>query len=214
MVEDIAGSASALDTTALIITQTGAYGDVLVGDKVLIHIGENDATDSVTPGIYTVTARTDNAITLDRVAGTTGGTMQVSHSIYRGDPLVLAYLYDGEESGLTEWVAPINAAAAQTMVGGVSFIGVTSTLAADSTAVLADGVGEGMKKGFFGMGALTTGNYVITVTSGLQADGSTALATITMDGVADATIVKFEGSVGLAAIGAWCEVFNFGSVLA
>jgi hypothetical protein len=108
--------------------------------------------------------------------------------------LVLAKLYDGDESGLVETVTPAAAGGATTiMVGGVTVLDGTVTLAANATATLADGVYEGMKKGVKCTGTYTTNDFVLTVTSGLQEDRSTALASLSFDADAENAILTWYG---------------------
>lgn len=96
----------------------------------------------------------------------------------------LARLLDGEESYLLERLLPVTSAAAQSMVGGITAIQAV-TIAGDSTATLADGTYNGQKKLITMDGAITTSDWVLTVTSGLQNDNSTSLATLTFDAVTE-----------------------------
>lgn len=118
--------------------------------------------------------------------------------------LIWAYLEDGEESGGVEEIQVVTGAAAQSMVGGVTYITGGVTIAGDSTATLADGTRLGERKGFYMIADLTTSNWVLTVTSGRKEVGG-ALANLTLDGAADSAdlvwgltawrVLSLEGTV-------------------
>ena len=210
--EDLAGGA-ALDATGKIITDSGAgLSNVAVGDKVIIFAGEDDGSTAYIPETYTVAAVDDSAdtITLSEAASD-GGAMHISYICVTDNPVTLAYLMDGEESGGLEVLSPINKDPAQHMVGGTTLVGGGYTLGAGvSTATLADGVLDGMKKAFCGLGTLTTNGYVVTVTSGLEADMS-ALATITVDAALEMAVLQWNGSIGGSTAGLWRELVSAGS---
>ena len=118
--------------------------------------------------------------------------------------LCLVKLQIGLPSGLVEVVTPPAAGGATTfMVGGVSFVA-AQTLGADATFTLADGLVSGLRKKFYMEGAQTTNNLVITVTHGLEAD-MTALASYTMDDIADVAVVEWNDGV-------WVECYSTGAV--
>lgn len=127
-----------------------------------------------------------------------------------------ALLEIGQPSGLIEYVTPAAAGGAIVcMVGGVTYFPTAVTLAADATFTLADGVIPGQRKAFAAQADMTTNNIVVTVTSGVMgagnADPSGALASITIDGDTDNTVVEW---CGFDTTGAWVCQFNVGSVLA
>jgi len=214
---DLTG-ASALDATGKILTDGAATfvtNGVAAGDKVMIVAGENDGSNETAPGQYTVSSvDSETQLTLTEAASD-GGTMQVSYYIISGNPLVLAYLYDGAESGLQEIIMPIDNTAVAAMVGGTTFVAGGVTLGAGaSTHILADGVKEGLKKVFAGLGALTTNGYVVTVTSGIQADGATALASVTLDAANEIIALQWNGCVGGVNAGLWRELISAGATKA
>jgi hypothetical protein len=127
--------------------------------------------------------------------------------------LALADLMDGPESGLCEYFTPAAAGGAIVpMIGGVTYIAGATINDAHATYTLADGYINGMRKGF--RIATTVGNsknFVVTVTSGIQADDSTALATITMNSQHEQTYLTWWGySTG----GKWKIDHSYGSTLA
>jgi hypothetical protein len=135
------------------------------------------------------------------------GTVRVLQTITEAG-LVMAELLDGNESGLVETITTVAAGGAKTaMIGGVTqFTGVALT--GDVTLTLANGVLYGQKKAFktlFDYG--DSKDVVITVTSGKQADDSTALASITMDDVGDLSVLEWAGDK-------WKLIHNTGSTLA
>ena len=68
-------------------------------------------------------------------------------------------------------------------------------------------------KSFGGLGTLTTGFYVVTVTSGLQEDHSTGLATVTIDAAAETIVMQWLGNIGIATGGLWHELHNIGATI-
>ena len=118
-------------------------------------------------------------------------------TIDRGTPgLCMAYLEDGEESGLTENITDYAGAEAEAkvfMVGGVSYFGGTTATGA-KTFALADGTKVGQKKGFFVRTTFSSEAVTVTPAStGVRLDGSTTLASFTMATAQDAIIVKWSG---------------------
>jgi len=143
------------------LTDTNAFTNVEVGDRIVILGGAG------TPGIYTVASKTDNSnVVLDSAPGNGACTW---YAIDDTEPLVLAYLFDGEESGLCEWITPQDNDEAAAMVGGMTFICGGVTLSnGNSTDTLDDGDVIGLRKGFLCKGTIGTNDHVVTVTHGLQ----------------------------------------------
>ena len=181
------------DGTAVVstatVTDTGLFTGAAAGDKVVIIASSTAAgATGATQAIYTIgSVTTANEAVLTASPG--NGDI-CCYVMSPGRPTVLAYLYDGEETGLIEWKACLVSAAAQTMVGGVTHIFGGVTLAGDSTSVLADGTFPGQKKGYVLSGALTTSSFEVTVTSGIVMAG-TALDTITFSAALDAAILEW-----------------------
>lgn len=122
----------------------------------------------------------------------------------------LAKLLTGIPSGLVEVVTP-EAGAITCMVGGITFFA-AATLGSDATFTLADGTISGQRKGFSLLGAQTTNNIVITVTSGVQSDGSdTALATWTADTAKEEAFLVWLGE---STDGVWKEEVIIGGTIA
>lgn len=210
------GSATAAYAASVTtITKTGigtacGYGDDDIDPTefvVVILGGADDATggdassgEMATTGEYAVlTAPTADTITIATDIGDCDVALYVIKNTY---PTVLCYLEEGPESGLQEVISPRDALAAQSMVGGMTFLAGGYTMAADSTAVLADGIVEGQLKGFAGLGALGTQDWLLTVTSGLKLAG-TALATLEFDAATDVAVLQWFGNMGLSASGLW-----------
>jgi hypothetical protein len=168
---------------------------VVVGDTVYVV---SRLTTDVTLGAYTVSAVSATTITVstDITVGT-GGTDKINYYVTHGNATCLAHLMDGQESGLQEIISPIGNGAAQSMVGGATFIGGPYTVAtADSTSTLADGTMIGELKYFKLLEALTTNDWLLTVTSGEQLDGTTDLASLEFDGAADTSLLVWGGPSG------------------
>jgi len=192
-----------------------------------VVLGGGDDDEVVTPKVVSVlTAPSANTIT---VSAASGVTPYISLYVYKGNPMILAYLYDGEESGLVEFVSPNdNVAAQHALISGVTFIcgGYTMTTGV-STSTLADGILEGQRKAFAGLGTLTTSGYDITVTSGIQQKvldevttgqsvqgGPLALAGIVIDAAAEFVTLDWTGNFGTGATGLWVEKTSAGATLA
>lgn len=201
------------------ITATGVGTASSVGDRVVVLGGADDSTggdassgEMATVGIYTVaSAPTANTITISDDIGDVDVTFYVLDSY---DHTVLAYLYDGEESGLQEFISPQDAVAVSAMVGGTTFICGGYTMAADSTDTLADATIPGLKKAFMGLGTLTTKDWKITVTSGLQGDVSTTLASLAFDAAAEFAVLEWQGSQGGQSGGVWTILSQAGVTIA
>ena len=204
---EVSGSAvGTLDATGKIIT-AGA-GDpsasVAVGDTVY---GVARSATTVTRGAYTVSAVSATTITVS-TAISSSGTPTINYYVVRGNPTCLAYLMDGEESGLQELLSPISGAV-QSMVGGVTYIAGPYTPAGDATSTLANGTRFGELKAFHLLGTLTTNDYLVTVTGGEQLDGSTDLASMEFDAAGDVSMLVW-GGLG----GKWRLLTNTGTGLA
>ena len=111
--------------------------------------------------------------------------------------LCLVMLEDGEQSGLVERLTPwtgVEAEAKVFMVGGVSYFSGSADDSGAKTFALADGTKVGQRKGFFCSVVLNSDTLVVTPAStGVRLDGSTTLASFTMETAQDAIIVKWSG---------------------
>lgn len=121
-------------------------------------------------------------------------------TIDRSTPgLCLVRLDDGPQSGLIELFTPVAGAAdPQPMISGITYFQ-AATIAQDATFEMADGKVVGARKGFVCEGEPTTSTIIITVTSGLQMDG-TNLSTITLEDIQDYSVLEW---VGLGTGGLW-----------
>ncbi len=129
----------------------------------------------------------------------------------------LARLEVGPQSGGVEVVTLKAAGGATTcMVGGVTYI-VGASISADATFTLADGTLSGQRKAFSVITtAVTTNNFVVTVTSGLKggigaADGTGALASLTFNALAEEAVLEWAGVA--SAGGFWVPVMAIGVTL-
>lgn len=195
------------------VTKTALFANAAVGDKVVILAGVIDTTSltKVTAGVYTILTKTsDDAVVLSSSAGATDS--DIACYVVRGYPTVLAYLFDGEESGMTEWITVYSdgsgTTAVASMVLGKTFIFGGVTLGTgDAIDTLADGTLDGQKKAFHLKAALTSNDYVVTVTTGEQLDGATDLGSMEFDGADDRSTLEW-------ASGHWKLTHNKGTGLA
>lgn len=202
-----AGTALGYDSVAIAcsdyeMTVLGGADDTYGGDATSGEL----ATKAVYPCVQATGANTFT------VTGDTSDC-DLTITVTKKNLLRLAYLEDGQESGLLEILSPQDAVAVQSMVGGVTLLCGGYTMAAASTAVLADGLVEGQLKGFVGLGTLGTSDYTVTVTSGLQEDHSTALADCDFDAADEILIVQWFGNIGDVATGLWHELHNIGAAI-
>lgn len=223
---DGSAASSYSDVTGLTtITKTGigtACGSGVPGsdptqyELVVLGGAKQDGTALLTPGVYPVTAAPSaNTITVTGDTGdTTGGMTCV---VRKKEATVLAYLMDGEESGLAEFLTgKNNITTYHPMIGGVSFICGGYTTAKGTGGTLADGEPshEGIRKALACLGTLTTGDFVATITSGLQNDGATGLATLSFDAANEMSVLQWNGGLGgMSTGGLWLEQVTVGAAI-
>jgi len=181
---DWAGATWSLATDGVTLTVDDA-SDFTVGDTVVFVGSEvEDGGGNATVGKHIVSAVSTTAeeITLSASAmtGTAAAAIYCTGYAYTGNPKCQADLLTGEESGGIEFLSPHNAAEAPApMVGGITYICGGGTLAGDNDAALAQGTFQGMLKGFYCLGTLTSNEMtVVLATSGVQLDGSSALVSV------------------------------------
>ena len=221
----IDGSMTTVWTTVTTISKTGigdACGydddDIDPTDFVITVIGGGTTTTGLVPvtvGEYAVlTAPTADTITIATNISTASDASAIAGYVIKNSyPTILAYLQDGEESGLQQVITPDNDTAVEMMVGGTTFIAGGITIAADSTDVLDDYTSEGLKKAIAGLGTLGTSDFVITVTSGVVA-ANTALASITINAAGEFVTTEWRGGYGGATTGHHRELSSAGATLA
>lgn len=205
------------------LTISSGFTYAAAGDRVIVLGGTVDAgaakigyqettVASVTSGNAVVL--TDNLVDTSDTALTDNGRVAVA--VVRGYPLCLALIENLPQvtSGCVEYLGMLNNAASQSMVGGTTVaVGTVILGDGDCTATLADGTIEGEKKAFMLTGALTTQDYLITVTSGQMSDQDGALASMELDGASDTTVLQWHGNIGGGILGAWTPLVNIGTAL-
>jgi hypothetical protein len=181
------------------ITATGKFTNAAVGDIVWVLSG--GVANAAKAGKYYIkTVTSVNAVIIASTPGgdavldvTTNGGILAIATQPADEPLTLAYLYDGEESGLVEWDVPVSAAVTNPMVGGTTHLLGGVTLAAAHVPPLADATRIGMKKKVWLGGAITTGSYAITpVSKGLAPDG-TIVVTATLQASLGMATLQWTG---------------------
>lgn len=196
------------------ITLTGVgfvTGAVAAGDLVYIVGGEKQAAvvAAIVPGVYTVASVTSaTVLVLTSAANDATAATVCNYYVISADapPTALAYLFDGEESGLQEWLSPIDGGTPAAMVGGVTNIPGGMTYSADSTDVLADPTYMGERKGFIGWGTITTKGYKNSPTSALVLAG-TSMTSFLIDAANEC--IHFVGARG-GTTGIWKNVASDG----
>ncbi len=101
----------------------------------------------------------------------------------------------GNQCGLLEMVTLTSAGGAHTFtIAGTTLVS-SGALAADATYTLADGLFVGQRKAFHLTVTETMNNdLLITVTNGIQIDGTTALVSMELDGNGDFAILEWTGT--------------------
>jgi len=216
-------ASSAWSSPSLTITKTGigtacGYGDddidptefvvVILGGADNATGGDATTGEMATKGEYpVVSAPTEDTITIATDIGDCKITLYVIKNTY---PTVLCYLMDGEESGLQETISPRDALAAQSMVGGSTFLCWGYTVTADSSATLAAGLRNGQRKLFGCLGTSGGQDWVLTIADGIDHVDGGNCASITFDTAADFLLMEwngmFTGSAGQWQSVAWRAV--------
>jgi hypothetical protein len=190
-------------TAAGVLTATGKFANAVVGDRIFLILGRKTSvteTDHLELVETTITVRTsDDAVTVDmtNAIGTTwSSTLNCCFYCVRNEPKILAKLngepFGGEESGLIQFYNTKKSAVTDIPLYGITYFFGGITLDADMTQAISDGLFNGHLKGFEGLGTLTTSDIVLTI-AGIQLDGTTALATASIDAAGEAVILEWFG---------------------
>ena len=97
------------------------------GDFVVFLAGEDEGSSkAIVPGKYTIASITDATtivLSASAVGATPGAALTASGYVISGNPVALAYLVPGAESGLVQWISPPNAGGDSLayMVGGLEW---------------------------------------------------------------------------------------------
>lgn len=225
LIESGMTGAWSLATDGVTLTVSSTTG-LSAGDTVVLLGGKDEGSSkAIVPGKYAISSITSGTVLVlsaSAVGATPAGALTCTGFAYTGNPVCQADLLDGEESGGVEFISPPATGAADAltfMVGGVSYIcgGVTIASAAANGA-LADGSELGLKKGFFGLGTLTTNDATVTLaTAGEQVAVSDAIDTAANGAplaLASAAIDAAGEYVYLQWWGKWRELSHAGCVLA
>jgi len=205
-----AGTAMGYLTAAVDASQ---YECTVVGGGALA-----DGVVRATQGVYPVVQATGaNTFT---VTGNTGDAV-CTVFLTKKNLLKLAYLEDGRESGLSDYVTPLSGAAAQFVLnqGGCTFIcGGSETAQPCTVNTLADpvvigGLGDGARKAFCMLGTQTTGTYLVTVTSGEKFDGETDISTLSYLTAGHHSMLEFHGDYGIDTSGRWALIESQGATI-
>lgn len=208
---DLVGNASYATATGT-ITATNLFTYAAVGDVVWIlsggianaaHVGKFYIKTKTSVSAVIIASTSGGAAVLDAAAN---GAILAVAVVPAAEPLTLAYLCDGEESGLMEYDVPVNGATTNPMVGGFTNLIGAVTLAGAHIPPLVNGLFPGMKKSVQLHGLLTTGYYQITPAAlGLAPDGTVVVVAELEDSL-DQADLEWTGqmwdikSVSVAAI--------------
>lgn len=123
--------------------------------------------------------------------------------------LVHAKLLEGESVGTLQELTPVAAGGAIVpSLTGTTLIDGATVNDANITSTLANGTVVGQRKAYKIKAAVgNSKNYVVTVTTGVQLDGSTALASITFNAINEQSILEWTGVH-------WKLIANSGATLA
>ena len=177
-----------------------ATAGLAAGDSVILLGGEDDGTGAIVPGKYTIasiTSATVLVLTASAVTATPAGALTCTGYAFTGNPTCQADLLDGDESCGVDFVAPPATGAADAMTfrnAGFTYIcGGLTIASAVANGALAEGTYPGAKKGFGGLGTLTTNGVTITPAStGYLINGAT-LTTVTIDAADEIWTAQWAG---------------------
>jgi hypothetical protein len=180
----------------LTMTSTG----LVAGDTVVLLGGKNDGTGAIVPGKYTIASVAVGSVTLATAAvtATAGGALTCTGYAYTGNPVCQADLEDGVESGGVDFVSPPATGGAAVMgtfmAGGFTYVcGGLTIASAVANGVLAEATYPGARKGFGGLGTLTTNGVTITpAATGYLITGAT-LTTVTIDAASEIWTGEWAG---------------------
>lgn len=186
-------------TNAGVLTNSDSpFTYAAIGDTAVIFGGAkvSDAAVGVVAGAYTATA-TNNTTTVScgATASTVAGTC--AYAVYRGNPLVMAYLQTGDESGLVSWSSSGGSGAAITpaaMAGGTTYLacgGITSANA--GTSALGNGSGLINRKRFVLCGTAVTSALAVASSVMYKPTGA-ATATVTPNVAAGTADLVWTGT--------------------
>ncbi|HPP02728.1 MAG TPA: hypothetical protein PLX83_19250 [bacterium] len=152
-------------------------GAVTIGDVVCCIVGGTDVGQFMKSPVTTI-----------------GIGCAVVMQTLTGEGMALAQLVNwGPQSGLVEVVQLKATGGAHTFTkNGMTHL-LAQTLSANATYTLENGTFVGQRKGFFCSGAQTTNDLLVTVTSGIQADDSTAMVSFSVDDANELIIVEWVG---------------------
>ena len=167
---------------------------------------ETSTAERCPSGVYPVVQATGAktfTVTGDTGDGACTGTLRKTNL------LRLAYLQDGEESGLTDYFLPETGAVIEPILAeGLSIVLGGIDMAADCAPVIPDSLFQGARKGFYMLGTLATKEMLINIDSGYTLSGAgiagTTLSTVEFYLPGEWLTMRFRlfGIAG-ATYGAW-----------
>lgn len=173
---------SAIDPTEFVVVVLGGADDATGGDS---------SGEMATTGAYAiVTAPTADTITIATDIGDVDVTLYVIKNNY---PTILAYLMDGDESGLQETISPQDEVTTNPMVGGTTLLCLGYTIQADTAGTLAAGLRNGQRKLIGALGTSGGNDWVLTVADGIDFKDGGACASIPFDTKAQFLLMEWNG---------------------
>lgn len=172
------GGLATLGTTTLVgsvtLISAGSSGTLgagdttlAAGDKLVLLTGYYN-TASLVPGTYTVSTVVSNTQAIMTSTMTSAdNSIRATFYTYSGNPTCLAYLYDGEESGLQEFMKNIfqgTTIDATIMQHGYTYIPATSvTYTGVFKSTLINAPRAGIRKGIQMLGSCKTHGFQLTI---------------------------------------------------
>ena len=192
------GTAGITNVTLNDDSATFSTSGVKAGDTVLLLAGTVPGIVGISIVDYVVSSvidETNLTLTTSPSSGY-GSSLPSGYVIYRNSPMVLAYLFEGQESNGLEYVLPESGAIDISASGATVFVG-GHTPSANATADIADGSFTGQRRLFTMSAALGTWETVLSPTSSnaLKLDGSGATSFTMGDGAGDALLLEWLGAV-------------------
>lgn len=185
-------------TSSGTITHSGAFTNAAAGDKVIVLSG--GIANAAKAGTYYIKTFTSaNAVIISETSGGDAFLTLVADTkkvcfctVKASDPLTLAYLCDGNESGLQEFDIAVNSATTNPMVGGTTNLLGNVTIANAHVPPIVNGLFPGMLK-LVRVGGTLTGNYTITpATKGIIPTGA-VLTAVTLSASGGMALLRWTG---------------------
>lgn len=212
IMDQLDGTATAIDATGVITDPGSGFTNIKVGDVCVILGGVETVTptEQTVPGEFAITASNNTTTITISSAAFTGDCNSLTFLVVRADSVALCHLEEGPfESGGVQFFQALDGAVTGVMVGGYTYV-----MKADLDAIMSNttaipvGTFYGQKKAvevIGDLGSTADGDWNFS-TAGTQIGGTTgtplALAAFTFDAVGEIIVAQWDGG--------WRELYTTG----